>query len=98
LECDFCSSPEPKWTCVSTPSIQEIGEFISHDVDGLWAACETCAEIVRKRDVRALATYSAMTFAEKFGFPFSEAMICEFIEQQERFWLGFTGEVREING
>jgi hypothetical protein len=67
--CDFCSKPfadaEGRWLYATEAIVTAIyTELASHhvrggimDEDGLWAACDTCAELVRTGNVHRLAVH-----------------------------------------
>jgi len=72
--CDFCSSPRPTWCfpAISFPVFE-----VNSASEGDWAACDTCAGLVRANDRAALALRSAETFSTKYGVPVDPMIFVE---------------------
>lgn len=65
--CDFCSTPDPVWLYKITTEgrIGESAPGIVHmDMDGLWAACNPCHDLIEARKNSKLAERSADSFYE----------------------------------
>jgi hypothetical protein len=49
--CDFCSEPGPGWTCPARDfdtGVPDVATGLPNASAGGWAACETCADLVRR--------------------------------------------------
>jgi hypothetical protein len=56
--------PEPTWRC---PAISFPVFDVMSASEGDWAACDTCAELIRTNNRIGLARRSAETFSAKYG-------------------------------
>ena len=67
LYCDFCSQPDPVWIIDTdrdaTVVINWTNELpVTENLQGSWAACQVCAQLVRRRRMRALRNRSLAVF------------------------------------
>jgi hypothetical protein len=55
--CDFCVQPDPTWTHFTkkfvTDKVAHLGEK-TYDDDGMWAACDSCHDLILAEDRRTL--------------------------------------------
>lgn len=101
LKCDFCSAPDPTWQAECTPFLTSTNvvvpgvDFDQQD-DGLWAACDTCADYIRRGDWQRLAYRSQKNFVRVSGMP-TELASRLITHIQGQFRHHYTGEITRIS-
>jgi hypothetical protein len=100
--CDFCSATPVVAAFIAKPfatAYTKDGHTLVVDYDQKWAACETCARLVREKQRDTLLKRSTQTlFLRGRSFPLRMIEAFYFHARKEigslheRFWEGFQGE------
>lgn len=62
LVCDFCSQPNPMWSWSARRPLQVNAGGTLHDYSSTpWAACHTCSELIKARDLDGLVSRVSKT-------------------------------------
>jgi hypothetical protein len=87
--CDFCSSPDPRWS-YPTASFVFRTELIDHASDGAWAACDACRSLIECNDHAGLTDRSLTAWRSVMVddvAPEEEAMLHQMLAAlHEAFW------------
>jgi hypothetical protein len=95
LRCDFCSSTDPKWNAECTPFLMRtnVGGFdVSAQDDGAWAACDTCASYLRRKDWPRLLYRATKAFEWPYGVDGGQAIA----RMHDEFRQHYTGVVTAL--
>lgn len=97
LMCDFCSAENPGWKISLTEKVRwadtptEYGTAETRD-DGVWAACDTCKDLVDNRKVRLLHERSVKSMSALTGERVEPAAAEGMRLRQQEFWSGKPGK------
>ncbi len=89
--CDFCSQTPVTWQYPSEPAIVQDRNVAFESADDLWAACDTCHDLIEADKRLALFDRAVGSFGNRYGSADGVDVNALLASLHSEFWAGRNG-------